>query len=58
MTKTYVIVKDGVVVECVTVASINDLTEIYTEHQIIEQTGEETIGWTYDGVTFNAPLGV
>ena len=58
MTKTYVIVKDGVVVECVTVSSINDLTEIYTEHQIIEQTGEETIGWTYDGVTFTAPIGV
>lgn len=55
---TYVIVKDGLVIECVTVNSIDDLTAIYTEHLIIERAGNENIGWTYDGVTFNAPLGV
>lgn len=58
MTETYVIVRDGEVVECIACNSINDLTEIYTDCKIIERTGDETIGWTYDGVTFTAPLGV
>lgn len=53
----FVMVKDGVVEHCISVDSIDDLVEIYTEHQIIEQTGDENIGWTYDGVTFTAPQG-
>ncbi len=57
MSEVYVIVKDGIVVECIAVNSINDLIEIYTEHLIIERTGDETIGWKYDGVNFT-PLSV
>lgn len=50
-------VRDGEVVECIACNGISDLIEIYTDCQIIERTGEESIGWTYDGVTFTAPLG-
>lgn len=49
--------KEGLVEHCISVDSINDLKDIYTEHQIIEQTGDETVGWTFDGVTFTAPQG-
>lgn len=51
----FVLVKDGVVEHCVAVNSADDLVEYYPEHQIIEQTGTETIGWTYDGATFAPP---
>lgn len=51
----FVIIKGGVVEQCISVDSIADLTDIYTEHEIIEQTGEENVGWTYDGVSFTAP---
>lgn len=57
MSEIYVIVKDSKVIECISVNSIADLIEIYTEHQIIARTGEETIGWNYDGVTFTPPAG-
>lgn len=57
MSITYVIVKDGKVIECIAVNSINDLIEIYTEHEIVERTGNETMGWTYDGVNFAPPVG-
>lgn len=53
----YVLINDGIVEHCISVNSINDLIEIYPEHKIIERTGEETIGWTYDGVSFIAPVG-
>ena len=53
----FVIVKDGKVEHCISVDSIADLTDIYTEHQIIEQTGNENVGWLFDGVTFTAPQG-
>lgn len=48
----FVLVKDGVVEHCIAVNSEADLVEIYPEHQIIAQTGEETIGWTFDGSVF------
>lgn len=51
----FVLVKDGVVEHCVAVNSVADLVELYPEHQIIEQTGSENIGWIYDGVTFTSP---
>ena len=53
----YVLIKDQVVEFIISVNAISDLVEIYPEHQIIERTGEETIGWTYDGVSFTAPIG-
>ena len=49
--------QDGVVEQCISVDSIADLTDIYTEHQILEQVGDENVGWTFDGVTFHAPQG-
>lgn len=58
MSQTFVIVKDNIVIECIAVNSIADLIEIYTEHEIVERTGNENIGWTYDGVNFTPPLGV
>jgi hypothetical protein len=52
-------VLNGVVEICV---SINDdqmshVIEMYPNHFFIEQSGNETIGWTYDGVSFTAPIG-
>lgn len=51
----YVLIKNGVVEHCVAVNSLADLVEYYPEHKIIEQTGDENIGWTYDGATFSPP---
>jgi hypothetical protein len=53
----FVLVKDGVVEHCIAVNTAQDLIEFYPEHEIIEQVGEENIGWTYDGVSFTAPVG-
>lgn len=50
-------IKDGVVEICVSVDDLQTLSEMYPEHQLQEQVGNENIGWTYDGVTFAAPLG-
>jgi len=53
-----VLVKDGVIEHCIAVDDIeHDLREIYPEHLIMERTGEETIGWSFDGVGFTPPLG-
>lgn len=49
---------DGVVDICVSVTNVETMILMYPEHILIEQVGNETIGWTYDGVTFTAPLGV
>lgn len=49
---TYVLVRDGVVVHCVSVDDLQSLHECYQDCQVIERTGEENIGWMYDGVTF------
>lgn len=50
-------IKEGVVEICVSVDDTQTLTEMYPEHSFIEQTGQETIGCTYDGVSFTAPIG-
>jgi len=49
---TYVLVLDGVVVHCVSVDDLQALHDCYPDCQIIERTGEENIGWLYDGVIF------
>lgn len=53
----YLVISEGIVINCVSVDSKEALSEFYPESLIIEQTGEETIGWTYDGVNFIAPTG-
>ena len=57
ITMVIVGIKDGVVQLCVSVDDVSTLQEMYPDHQFIEQVGSETIGWTYDGATFTAPLG-
>lgn len=52
-----VVVKDGVVINCVAVNSFDDLRDYYPEHILLEQVGEENVGWTYDGATFSPPVG-
>jgi hypothetical protein len=51
--------KDGVVEICVSIRpeQLQTVTEMYPDCEFQEQAGEETIGWTYDGVTFTAPQG-
>lgn len=48
-------IKDGVVEICVSVDDLQTLAEMYPEHQLLERVGDESIGWTYDGTTFNPP---
>lgn len=50
-------IKNGMVEICVSVDDQHTLTEMYPEHQLQEQVGSETIGWTFDGTTFSAPQG-
>lgn len=50
-----VLVKDGVVEHLIAVNSFGDLVDYYPDHTLIEQTGAETVGWTYDGKTFTEP---
>ena len=50
-------IKDGLVDICVSIIDFETLAEMYPEHLLLEQSGQETIGWTYDGVTFTAPIG-
>lgn len=47
-------VKNGVVEICVSITpdQFQTVCEMYPEHQIMEQSGDENIGWLYDGVTF------
>ena len=54
---SYVIIKDGKVIHCVSVNDVHELYECYPECLIQERIGDETIGWTYDGVSFTAPVG-
>lgn len=51
----FVLVKDGMVERCIAVNRIEDLVQFYPEHQIIEQVGEENVGWSFDGSTFTSP---
>lgn len=48
---------DGVVEHCISVDDVADLVEFYPEHTLIERVGDETVGWTYDGVSFAPPKG-
>lgn len=50
-------IKDGVVDICISVDDLQTLSEMYPEHLLLERAGEEDIGWTFDGITFTAPLG-
>lgn len=50
-----ILVLNGVVEHCVAVNSFDDVRDYYPEHTILEQVGDENIGWTYDGVTFTPP---
>lgn len=52
---TYVLIRNGVVVHCVSVNDLQSLAECYPDCLILERTGPENIGWTYDGTTFTAP---
>lgn len=51
-------VKSGVVELCVSITpdQLQTVAEMYPEHVLLEQVGDETIGWTFDGVNFTAPL--
>jgi hypothetical protein len=52
-------VRNGLVELCVSITpnQLQTVCEMYPEHQIMEQTGDENIGWTYDRVTFTPPQG-
>ena len=49
---TYVLIRDGVVVHCVSVNDLQALHDCYPDCLIFERIGNEDIGWRYDGVTF------
>ena len=53
---TYIVICDGVVVHCVSVDDVQSLHECYPDCLILEQSGGETVDWTYDGVSFTAPV--
>ena len=57
MPEFIVINREGIVEQRIAIDAIDSLLEIYTEHQIVPQVGDETIGWTFDGVTFTGPQG-
>lgn len=50
-------IRDGVVELCVAVEDLVMLQAMYPEHVLIEQSGDENVGWTYDGVSFTPPQG-
>lgn len=52
---TYVLIRAGVVIHCVSVNDIQSLAECYPDCLILQQVGAETTGWAYDGVSFTAP---
>lgn len=54
---TYVIIRDGVVVHCVSVDDLQSLRECYPGCQITLREGNENVGWlyNYDTNTFTAP---
>lgn len=49
-------VKGGVVELCVNIDDTQILAEMYPEHTLMQQVGNENIGWTYDGVNFTPPI--
>ncbi len=52
-------VNNGIVEICVSITpdQLQIVREMYPLCTFTEQTGDENIGWTYDGVTFTAPQG-
>ena len=49
---TYVLILEGVIIHCVSVDDVKSLHECYPDCLILERTGDENIGWTFDGTTF------
>lgn len=51
-------IENGMVVLCVNIdpEQIRLAQEMYPDWTLQEQVGEETIGWTFDGVKFTPPL--
>jgi hypothetical protein len=52
-------IKAGLVEICVSITpdQLEIVREMYPDHLIIDQTGDESIGWTFDGVNFAPPKG-
>lgn len=50
-------ISDGKVITVTSVNSIEELQPYYPEYLLIERTGEEWEGWSYDGTTFTPPVG-
>ncbi len=52
-------IKSGIVEICVSITpeQLPTIYEMYPEHLIQAQLGDENIGWTYDGLSFTAPQG-
>lgn len=50
-------VRNGVVEWPVSITpdQLQTVREMYPDHLVVEQIGEETTGWLFDGVTFTAP---
>ena len=51
-------VLDGTVDMCVSIRpeQLEEVREMYPDHLLQEQIGQETVGWLFDGVAFTAPL--
>ena len=45
---TYVLIRDGVVVHCVSVDDFQSLKECYPDCLILGRVGDENIGWLYN----------
>ena len=56
-TMTYVLIRNGIVVHCVSVDDLNSLSECYPDCVIRQRVANENIGWSFDGVNFTAPAG-
>jgi hypothetical protein len=54
-----VLVKDGVVEHCIGADEdqMQNVAEMYPDHLILPQMGEENVGWHYDGELFTPPEG-
>lgn len=50
-------IKDGVVKTVSSANSIAELSTYYPDMLLIERTGQEWEGWTYDGDKFHPPVG-
>ena len=50
----------GVVDICtgITPSQLQTMSEMYPDHVLMEQVGDENIGWTYDGIGFYPPASI